>query len=260
MDMASRFVHWLWLALAALPALAQPVVKPLEFDVASVRPSDPASKVANVLTSPDESLTIVGVPLQKIILWAYDIRDFQLASAPAWAADERYDIAAKNAVSSPSAFDPATETAVQRRERVARIRERLRSLLADRFALRAHMEEREQTILALRIAKGGPKLSEAAVKAGNVSTGNGRIQGFGAPISMLVVQLSNATEVAVTNETGLGGNYDFTLEWAPDEKDPRDLRPSIFTAVGTQLGLRLERAKGPVKTVVIDHIERPSAN
>jgi uncharacterized protein (TIGR03435 family) len=259
MYMALRPVPQLCLTLAALPALAQPAPKLLEFEIASVRPSDPASKVANVLPAADESLTIVGVPLRKTILWAYDIRDFQLAAAPAWTADERYDIAAKNAVSVHPQFDPATETALQRRERVARIRERLRSLLADRFALRAHMEEREQTILALRIAKGGPKLAEAAVKAGNISTGNSRIRGFGAPISMLAVQLSAATGMIVTDETGLQGNYDFTLEWAPDEKDPSDLRPSIFTSV-SQLGLRLERTKGSVTTVVIDHIERPSAN
>jgi uncharacterized protein (TIGR03435 family) len=77
---------------------------------------------------------------------------------------------------------------------------------------------------------------------------------------MLVTQLSMATGLIVADETGLRGKYDFVLDWAPDEKDQRDTRPSIFSAVGEQLGLRLERAKGPVKTVVIDHIERPSAN
>jgi len=80
------------------------------------------------------------------------------------------------------------------------------------------------------------------------------------PISMLVTQLSIATGLIVQDETGLGGRYDFILEWAPDEKDEHDTRPSIFAAVVEQLGLRLERAKAPVKTVVIDHIERPSAN
>jgi uncharacterized protein (TIGR03435 family) len=89
---------------------------------------------------------------------------------------------------------------------------------------------------------------------------DGRIQGYSAPISMLVTQLSIATGLIVQDETGLRGRYDFILEWAPDEKDDRDTRPSIFTAVVDQLGFRLERAKAPVKAVVIDHIERPSAN
>lgn len=149
-----------------------------------------------------------------------------------------------------------------------RVRERLRSLLSDRFSLRVHVEQKDHTVLDLRIAKGGPKLPEAAAKTGNqpgtVSTVDGRIQGYAAPISMLVTQLSIATGLIVEDETGLRGRYDFVLTWAPDEapdeKDQRDTRPSIFTAVVDQLGLRLERAKGLVKTVVIDHVERPSAN
>ena len=77
---------------------------------------------------------------------------------------------------------------------------------------------------------------------------------------MLANQLSMATELMVVDQTALLGRYDFILEWAPDEKDGRDTRPSIFTVVVEQLGLRLERAKGSVKTLVIDHVERPSAN
>ena len=96
---------------------------------------------------------------------------------------------------------------------------------------------------------------------GRVSTADGRIQGFVAPISMLATQLSIATGLIVEDETDLRGSYDFVLDWAPDEKDQeRDARPSIFSAVGEQMGLRLERAKGSVKTVVIDQVEHASAN
>jgi uncharacterized protein (TIGR03435 family) len=77
---------------------------------------------------------------------------------------------------------------------------------------------------------------------------------------MLATQLSIVTDLIVVDRTALGGRYNFVLEFAPDEKDSRDTRPSIFTAVAEQLGLRLEQAKGPIKTVVIDHVERPSAN
>jgi uncharacterized protein (TIGR03435 family) len=123
-----------------------------------------------------------------------------------------------------------------------------------------HVEERNQTILALRIARGGPRLAEAFANTGRVSTVDGRILGFDAPISMLATQLSIATGLIVEDETGLHGRYDFVLDWAPDEKDQSDTRPSIFSAVGEQLGLRLERATGPVRTVVIDRVDRPSAN
>ena len=147
----------------------------------------------------------------------------------------------------------------QRRDRVARVCERLRSLLSDRFGLRVHVEQREQTVLALRVAKGGPKLQEVAEPSGRVSTNDGRIQGFGAPVSMLVTQISIATGLIVQDETGLDGKYDFLLEFSPDDKNPDDTRPSIHTAV-ERLGLRLEQTRATVKTVVIDSVERPSAN
>jgi uncharacterized protein (TIGR03435 family) len=259
-----RLLFQLCIALALPPALAQPGTKPLAFEVAAVKPADPGARTSNVLPGAGESLTITNVPLRKIILYAYDIRDFQLAGGPVWIGDERYDIVAKAAMADRATPEATAETDVQRRERVARVRERLRSLLSDRFGLRVHVEQRQHAILNLLIAKGGPKLAEATAKhddrSGRVSTLDGSIQGYSAPISMLVTQLSIATGLIVEDETGLRGRYDFVLDWAPDEKDQRDIRPSIFTAVVEQLGLRLERAKGPVKAVVIDHVERPSAN
>jgi bla regulator protein BlaR1 len=261
MDMARRLVLLpLCITLVGLRASAQSGERPLGFEIASVKPADPTIRTSNVLLGAGESLTIVNVPLRKIIMYAYDIRDFQLAGGPGWVGDERYDITAKTTTAEHASFEATAETDDQRRSRVARVRERLRSLLSDRFGLSVHMEGREQTILALRIAKGGPKLAEAAANTGRVSTVDGHIQGFGAPISMLATQLSIATGLIVADETDLRGKYDFVLDWAPDGRDQRDTRPSIFSAVGEQLGLRLERAKGPVKTVVIDHVERPSAN
>lgn len=260
--MASGWVRLACIALVGLRALAQPGTKPLEFEIASVKPADPTIRTSNVVLGAGESLTIVNVPLRKIIMYAYDIRDFQLADGPGWISDERYDIVAKSAMVDSITLDPRDETDAQRRDRVGRVRERLRSLLSERFSLRVHVEQRENTVLRLRIGKGGSKL--AAVKTdnaqGRVSTVDGRIQGYGAPVSMLVTQLSIATGLIVEDETGLRERYDFVLDWAPDEQDQRDTRPSIFTAVIEQLGLRLERAKGFVKAVVIEHVERPSAN
>jgi uncharacterized protein (TIGR03435 family) len=240
-------------------ALGQPVSKGLEFEIASVKPANPDVRTSNVLLGEGESLTIVNVPLRKIITYAYDIRDFQLAGGPGWIGVERYDIAAKTAAGGRPASEPSPETDDQRKDRVLRVRERLRSLLADRFGLHAHFEQRERTVLRLRIAKGGPKLSEVTSPQGRVSTLDGHIQGYGAPVSMLATQLSLATGLVVEDETGLSGKYDFVVDWAPDNADPSDSRPSIFTAV-SQLGLRLERANGPVNILIIDHVERPSAN
>ncbi len=63
--------------------------------------------------------------------------------------------------------------------------------------------------------------------------------------------------------TGLKGSFNFSLEFA-DPRDPRaakdDSRPDLFGAVQEQLGLRLQASRGPVEVLVIDHVERPSAN
>ncbi|HEY4084476.1 MAG TPA: TIGR03435 family protein [Bryobacteraceae bacterium] len=63
----------------------------------------------------------------------------------------------------------------------------------------------------------------------------------------------------VIDKTGLTGKYDWTLEWAPDTAEDAT-RPSLFTALPEQLGVKLETTKGPVDTVLIDHINRPSEN
>src|ERR1700678_1675399 len=77
--------------------LAQPAGKALEFEIASVKPANPDARTSNVLLGAGESLTIDNVPLQKIIMYAYDIRDFQWAGGPGWIGVERYGIAAKTA-------------------------------------------------------------------------------------------------------------------------------------------------------------------
>jgi uncharacterized protein (TIGR03435 family) len=73
----------------------------------------------------------------------------------------------------------------------------------------------------------------------------------------------------VLDRTGFTGNFNLSLEFAPDEAIANGIGPapsanlsgpSIFSALQEQLGLRLESAKGPVEVIVIDHVERPSGN
>jgi bla regulator protein blaR1 len=111
--------------------------------------------------------------------------------------------------------------------------------------------------------------------------GRGDLSISGEGLDMFAQVLSRQIGRLVVNKTGLKGNYDFTLKWTPDEgqgkmfagpKDPGDGRageaappadasgPSIFTALQEQLGLKLESQRGPVETIVIDHVEKPSGN
>ena len=100
----------------------------------------------------------------------------------------------------------------------------------------------------------------------------------GSSISNLAGILSQQVGRQIVDQTGLSGKYDFTLQWTSDNTvsafpgmPPPPVAPrsadtldsggtSIFTALEDQLGLKLESTKGPVDTIVIDHIEQPSEN
>jgi uncharacterized protein (TIGR03435 family) len=91
----------------------------------------------------------------------------------------------------------------------------------------------------------------------------------GWPMEQLVSALTPFAGRVVLDRTGLGGLFDFDLEWSPDRlprqppDDPEPLRidpsgPSLFTAVQEQLGLKLESTKGPVDVLVVDRAEKPT--
>lgn len=183
---------------------------------------------------------------------------------------ERYDISAKVAASDGSA--PVKLTKTQRRQM-------LQALLADRFRLAVRNETRDVPIYELVVSKGGPRLHAFAPVNGTtrgitgpdgrvysgISTlgAHGMIVLQGYPISLLADFLKPELGRPVIDKTGLTGKYDISLRWTPDNTpadSPLAGGPSLFVAVEEQLGLKLNSTKGPVTTLVVDHIERPSAN
>ena len=238
--MMFRFFVSLFLAAAAFAQSAR-------FDVASIKPTDPDSQVSNSLYS-DRSggLHVENYALRGIILFAYDIRDFELMGAPGWIDTAHYDIVAK-IDSGPTGDDL--------------LRERVRSLLASRFGVVAHHENRELTCYVLTVAKGGSKLKAVATPGEQLGFrgGAGHNRGFAVTMPMFAKELGRLTGRPVLDKTGLEGTYDYVLEWSTDS-DTAGTGPSVFTALQEQLGLRLESVKAPTDTVVIDRIERPSEN
>jgi len=73
----------------------------------------------------------------------------------------------------------------------------------------------------------------------------------GAPIEVLMATIDFEAGRPIVNDTGLHGRYDIKLQWTQE---------SLFTALKEQLGLQLEAKKGPMKMVVVEHIERPGEN
>lgn len=256
------------------------------YEVASIKPNKSVDNRIRVMIAAD-GLSAMGTTLQALIGLAYDVRDHQLSGVPGWARSDKYDIEAK--------MDGAVADEVRKLtpdQSKAATQQMLQALLADRFKLAVHRETTEQPVYALVIAKNGPKIHEAKpddtypngfkgpdgkVGHGMMMGGNGSLTGQGVPITNLVKLLSRLLGRNVIDKTGLAGNYDFTLKFAPDQgpagfggpggnpapsdaAPPDSSGPSIFTAVEEQLGLKLEPQKGPVEMIVIDHVEKPSEN
>jgi len=220
------------------------------FDVAAVKPSDPARPGARMNIDPGGTLIVVNQPVSKLITYAYDVRYFQLAGNPGWVDTDRYDVTAK------SSSDYAAGS------RDAGGRETLRSLLADRFGLVVHRETKMQNVYRMVVAKRGVRMQAVetpGIQRGIYGEKRGHIQGFAATTAMLARELAGITERVVIDNTNLPGMFDWTLQWAT-EADDATAGPTIFAALEEQLGLKLEPAKAPVDVIVVDHVNRPTVN
>lgn len=235
----------------------------LSFEVASVKPGDQSIDFGGMSFTPQGRFIATSSSLQRLIGFAYDLLNQQISGGPTWLDSAKFSIEAK--ADSSIQIPPGLAGFVP-------MRLMLQSLLADRFKLAAHKEMREAQVYELVLDKAGSKLREAG-DVGQLRFGRGELSGRGAPIELLVNQLSQQLEKPVVDKTGLKGRYDFDVKWAldpglaggrpegPDLPPPPDPSgPSIFTAIRTDLGLRLESAKAPIEVLVIYHVERPDPN
>ena len=255
-----------------------------EFEAASIKPTmRRGGSFAPGFTT--DGYRASYVTLQTMIVQAYGVRPYQISGGPSWLMSDFYDVEAKM---EPSVAD-ALKTFGPDQLKLAR-QQMLRALLADRFALKVRSETKEGPVYFLVIGKNGSKMHDAKPGAalqllgpdGGGITGvivlGGRGSGVNAVatsvnIAYLARYLSQQLRRPVLDKTGLTGIYDFTLDFvadlgqapspssADDNMLPADPSgASIFTAVQQQLGLKLEPGRGPVETLVIDHVERPSEN
>ncbi len=254
---AATVVPGLWNVPRSL-AQSSPGARPA-FEIASVKRSNPDSGGMSMTSDPGR-LTLRNVTLKFCIEVAYGAKDYQLAGGPGWLGSESYDIDAK-------AAGPAKDS---------ELRLMLQTLLTERFKLTLHRESREASVYTLVVGKNGIKVHEVETGDGaEMRVGRDRLAGRKVPVPRLAEALSNLLGRPVQDMTGLSGVFDFSLTWTPDQSQatPKpgvpgdaaqnsdsDSRPSLFTAVQEQLGLKLESRRGPVETFVIDHAERPAQN
>ncbi len=256
------------------PALAAPLPA-LTYDVVSIRPNKSGS--GSVQISVDgERFVGTNISVKDLIRYAYDLQNDGLVFAlPGWAGSSKLDVEAK-----VSADDLAALKNLSDDDSTAEHRLMMQALLADRFALKIHHEKKELPTYALIVLKSGLKIKPAdpnnayenglkrpggvACGAGSVDTSNTALTAQAVPLSTLASFLAQKLSRPVDDKTGLTANYDFTLKWSPDEvaqnSENANTPPSIYTALQEQLGLKLESTKGPVDTIVVDHIDPPTEN
>jgi uncharacterized protein (TIGR03435 family) len=189
-----------------------------------------------------------NLAVKNLLRISYQLEDYQIAGGPSWMDSAGFDIEAK----------PSVELS---REQV---RQAIQALLADRFHLVSHRETRQLPIYALVVGKAGSKLQPAAGDASSNGTFKmGELKAPKMSMSGLASILTFDLKRPVRDQTGLKGDFAFSLDWTRGltESDAGpSARPSIFTAVQEQLGLKLESTKGPVEVLVVDRLEMPTGN
>jgi len=250
-----------------LAALAAAHAQTPAFEVASIKPSDPAGPIS--IRRSGYRIATTGSSLLFLISWAYDIHSDRIYDKPNWLDSVRYDVLAN----APQDDRPAPPRLPGQPSELQRM---MQTLLADRFKLVIHRETRQLPIYAMVVAKGGAKvlLTPAPAVMGQTPfsmPGRGHLIGTRVSAEMLAKVLSDQLSNSVQDQTGLKGVFDFTLKWEPDtlstaaDGGPAAAEartgPSLFTAIQEQLGLKLEARKGTVEVLVIDHIEKaPTEN
>jgi uncharacterized protein (TIGR03435 family) len=243
----------LFLLIAGAACFAQ---SPRPFDVASVKLNTSGGLGVSMRTK-NGLLTTTNAPVLVMIQQAFQVKDFQVSGGPGWLASERYDVEAKmerNDISDDNLWLS------------------LQPLLIERFHLKFHRETKQMPVFALTVMKGGPKFSAHKESAEgkdqqrvgvSIGSGKGKLTATKTTIARFCDSLGHQVDRIVVDNTGLKGEYDITMEWAPENHEGSagvDAGANIFEALQDQLGLKLESTKGPVEAIVVDSAERPSAN
>lgn len=245
--------------LASCMAVGQEAAMPA-FEIASVKPSPPQGGPmgSGLYTYPGGRIHATSYTLRMLIHDAYNIEVDHVVAGPHWADEDRFDVEAKPPASSASSnWVPANFKSPPNLE----MRQMLQTLLSERFQLKVHTEMRKERVYALVVAKGGPKLKKPASSTVQpfVSFLPHGLSGKNATIDQLVERLERILGRPVVNRTGLQGNFDFLIDYPPDEAatDPAVL---LLSAIREQTGLQLETQPGSTDLIVIDRAAKPSAN
>lgn len=253
-------------SLAVVSLFVQtPAVKEPEFEVASIKPSMPGDRSGRFATMRGaHEFVVKNYTVRYLISFAYNVPQRLISGGPSWIDSDLYDILA----ATPGDNRPTVEEQMLM----------ARKLLAERFKVTFHREQKELPVYILAVARTGSKLKDSAAPpdsqpdlVNRVFPNRILLPARNATMAQFVSIIQRAVlDRPVLDKTGLPGKYDFDLEWTPEEtqfggafpavKPEAVEKPFLSTALQEQLGLRLESGRGSVETIVIDTAEKPSEN
>jgi uncharacterized protein (TIGR03435 family) len=244
--------------LAILLACFLTGVQAETFEVASIRPHDPAVPVVRGHGDPPDFIKpggrfeAKGVTVQMLLEWSYDVQPLQHSKLAAWMEKERFDIAA-------SANSNATE---------ANMKAMTRALLVDRFQLKIHPEERTLPALVIAIGKNPPKMVPARdggtrglqpkpVLGPNQEVLSYQVTGTRFTVTQLIDVFSRQVDRIIADRTGLKGEFDFSLELSADEVRGGMEASVLIGLLREQLGFDVKSDKIPVEYLVVEETPQP---
>jgi uncharacterized protein (TIGR03435 family) len=245
-------------ALASMPADANP-----SFEVATIK-STGEDLVGAAYGMQGRVFSTRNTSLTYLLAYSSDMQQNQIIGAPTWADTDKFDIKA----------EPDTPGQPNHQQ----LNSMVQKLLADRFKLTFHREKKELPAYVLVLEGTTPKIAKSDDNSpaspgfsghgfGTIVVTNSTMTAFVHMLQVLVL------DRPVVDRTGLTGKYNFTLTWTPDDSQyfrtgmkpvqpgaTADAPPNLFTAISQQMGMKLRSARVSVDVLVIDHVEKPSAN
>jgi uncharacterized protein (TIGR03435 family) len=254
-----------WISAGLLSRAQSKASEPSRFDVAAIKRNTDGDYRVYVSDNLGGRFSVTGVTFRLLMRYGYDVQDFQIIGGPRWIGTDRWNVEAK-------------AEGVVGRLPVERQKSMIRALLADRFQLKVHFEMKRLTpAYTLLVDRSGPRFQDSANLNGfEIQLGRGHMVLKKARLAALAAQLTRQLGRQVVDGTNLKGEYDFSLDWMPapgesgaipgqpgpppETEAADDDRPSIFTALREQLGLRLQATKVPLDVLIIDGVDKPSEN
>src|ERR1041385_8598272 len=229
MAISTGFRCFIFSVCAAVVLSAEPTPT---FDVASVRPRaaslEPHGGPENIEPAPT-GIILRNVRMKTCIQWAFNVKPYQI-NGPGWIDSERFDITAKTGAPVPESD----------------LRRMLQALLAERFKLALHRQNKDMPVLVLLVGKNGHKLKESEAEGPpNMSHAKMGMLARRMTMGRLAEILSaGVLQMPVIDMTELTGRYDFDLDMSPYVPADQPVMglgnmPSVFaTMLPEQLGLR----------------------